>query len=181
MISVKDFKAIVTHAGITHTIVSAAYSHPSKPMQLRYGDEGMMSEFILMTTGDHRSGSITPAPAVGRSNSSRPAGRMSLEALSNRNGPASTLFMPPPPRSAAPSIARESVRNRVSRPSPPPPQPSLDSNALFLPEDDEDRKWDPSLYGDEDAEMLGWDASADNVSIHNIFLMIYQAEKVSGQ
>jgi len=70
--------------------------------------------------------------------------------------------MPPPPRSAAPSVAREALRTRPPRPSPPPPQPSLESNALFLPEADDDRRWDPSGYGDEEEEMLAWDASADN-------------------
>jgi cell cycle checkpoint control protein RAD9A len=39
VISVKDFKTIVMHAGITKTTVSAAYSQPSKPMQLKYTEE----------------------------------------------------------------------------------------------------------------------------------------------
>jgi len=162
VISVKDFKAIVSHAGITSTTVSVAYSQPMKPMKLTYNDQGMVIEFILMTTGDFRGSSATPAPgARARSSSKRPAPRQQLEAVPLRNSTSSNSAMPPPPRSAAPSVAREPSRSRVPRPSPPPPQPSLESNSLFFPEDD-DHRWDPVNYGDEDEEMLGWDANADN-------------------
>ncbi len=54
----------------------------------------------------------------------------------------------------------ETTRTRTLGPSPPPPQPSLQSNALFFPEEDDDRRWDPI---DEDEEMLVWDASCENV------------------
>jgi cell cycle checkpoint control protein RAD9A len=40
VISVKDFKSIVAHAGTTNTTVKALYSLPSSPMQLTYSDEG---------------------------------------------------------------------------------------------------------------------------------------------
>lgn len=164
VINVKDFKAIVLHAGIHLTTVSVAYSHPYSPMQLKYSDESMTSEFILMTMGDSRGTSATPGPSAGRASTSRPTSRQPLEATSSRAGSNPAASMPPPPRAAAPSIARESARARLPRPSPPPPQPSLQSNALFCPEDDDDRRWDPAE--EEDEEMLGWDASADNVSTY---------------
>lgn len=165
IISVKDFKAIVTHAGITSTTVSALYSYPMSPLLLRYNDEGMTSEFILMTIGDLRGLSTTPGLTGSRSSSSRPIAKQPLEALSSRSDAKATTSMPPPPRSAAPSLARETTRIRTLGPSPPPPQPSLQSDALFFPEEDDDRRWDPV---DEDEEMLAWDASGENVRFYLI-------------
>lgn len=161
VISVKDFKAIVTHAGITSTIVSAAYSYPFSPMLLKYNDEGMACEFILMTIGDSKGISTTQSLAGSRSGQTRPTVRNPLDASSTRSGSISATSMPPPPRSVAPSIAREATRSKTRVPSPPPTQPSLQSDALFFPEEDDDRRWDPVDV--EDEEMLAWDASADNV------------------
>jgi cell cycle checkpoint control protein RAD9A len=160
VISVKDFKAIATHAGITSTTVSAAYSYPFSPMLLKYNDEGMTCEFILMTIGDERDALTAPGLAGSRSGSSRPSARQHLEATSSRSGASAATSMPPPPRSAAPSIAREAAKPRTLGPSPPPPQPSLQSDALFFPEEDDDRRWDP--VDEEDEEMLAWDASAED-------------------
>ncbi|KAL2067972.1 hypothetical protein VTL71DRAFT_16070 [Oculimacula yallundae] len=153
VISVKDFKAIVAHAGISNTMVKALYSHPASPMQFSYSEDGILSEFILMTIGDLRGASATPAANASRANSKRPASRQPLEATSSSKRTA-TSQMPPPPTSAAPSLAREATR--VPRPSPPPPQPSEQSQSLFLPADDDDRQWDPSRF-EEDEEMLLWD------------------------
>jgi len=163
IISVKDFKAIVTHAGITSTTVSVLYSYPMSPMLLKYHDEGMTSEFILMTTGDLKGSSTMPGLAGSRSNSIRPVTKQTLEASSARSDAKAIASMPPPPRSAAPSIARETTRTRTLGPSPPPPQPSLQSDALFFPEEDDDHRWDP--VDEEDEEMLAWDASGENVRI----------------
>lgn len=163
VISVKDFKSIITHAGITNTNVNARYSHPSSPMQITYNDEGLSSEFILMTTGESRGSSATPAP-VGASK--RPASRQPLQATSSSRRTVSS-DMPPPPVATAASVSREAAKAKSSRPPPPPPQPSLPpSQALFHPED-EDRRWDPVNYDEEDEEMLLWDAPGDNVSDHH--------------
>lgn len=129
-------------------------------MLLKYSEEGMTSEFILMTIGDLRGSSMTPNLAGSRSSSSRPVTKQPLEALSTRTDARTAASMPPPPRPAAPSLGRETTRTRTLGPSPPPPQPSLQSNALFFPEEDDDRRWDPI---DEDEEMLVWDASCENV------------------
>ncbi|KAH6715309.1 DNA repair protein-like protein rad9 [Leptodontidium sp. MPI-SDFR-AT-0119] len=161
VISVKDFKAIVAHAGISNTMVKALYSHPASPMQFSYSEDGILSEFILMTIGDSRGASATPAPNASRANSKRPASRQPLEATSSSKRTAVSQ-MPPPPTSAAPSIAREATR--VSRPSPPPPQPSDQSQSLFLPADDDDRQWDPTHYDDDD-EMLLWDQGEGKVEV----------------
>lgn len=164
VISVKDFKAIVAHAGISNTMVKALYSHPASPMQFSYSEDGILSEFILMTIGDSRGASAIPAPNASRANSKRPASRQPLEATSSSKRAATS--MPPPPTSAAPSLAREATR--ALRPSPTPPQPSVQSQSLFLPQDDDDRQWDPSNYDDDD-EMLMWDKPDEKVEVLHIY------------
>lgn len=179
-ISVKDFKAIVTHAGIINTVVSALYSEPSRPMQISYGEEGMMSEFILMTIGESRGSSVTPGPPPARSGSSRTTARerASLEASSARHsraGSAAGSNMPPPPRSVAPSIVRESKRSNITKPSPEPPQPSLDNEMFFPYERDDDQQWDPTGDDGDDEDLLLWDASGQNVSagVHCLVSRVY--------
>jgi cell cycle checkpoint control protein RAD9A len=163
VISVKDFKSIIAHAGITNTMVKALYSRPSSPMQLTYNDEGILTEFILMTVGESRGASATPAPGASRANSKRPASRQPLEATSSSKR-LNTSDMPPPPTIAAPTVSREVISRKDSRPSPPPPQPSIHSQALFFPENDEDQRWDPLNYDEDQDEMLLWDAGGENVS-----------------
>ncbi|KAI9646766.1 hypothetical protein NHQ30_004765 [Ciborinia camelliae] len=162
VISVKDFKSIIAHAGISNTNIRALYSNPSFPMQLTYSEDGIHCEFILMTTGEARAASITPAANGSRAASKKPAVRQPLEATSTLKRTRSGSAMAPP-AGPAPNLARENTTRKISRPSPPPPQPSIQSEALFLPADD-DRRWDPVDYEDEDNEMLLWDANVDESS-----------------
>ena len=162
VISVKDFKSIIAHAGITNTMLKALYSRPTSPMQLTYNEDGILSEFILMTIGESRGASATPAPNASRTGSKRPASRQPLEATSSSKRTA-TSKMPPPPTTTIASLGRESARTRASRPSPPPPQPSLQSEALFVTETDDDRRWDPTNFDEEEDEMLLWDTPGDKV------------------
>ena len=164
VVSVKDFKSIIAHAGINNTIVKARYSIPMSPMQLTYSDEGLQAEFILMTIGESRAGSSTPVPNAARASSKRPAPRQPLEAAPSSKRTASD-GMPPPPASAAPSAIRESSKVKITRPPPPPPQPSIQPDALFFPEPDDDQRWDPVNYDEEEDEMLLWDAGGDSVSV----------------
>ncbi|TGO73801.1 hypothetical protein BELL_0330g00070 [Botrytis elliptica] len=163
VISVKDFKSIIAHAGITNTNIRALYSNPSSPMQLTYSEGGMQCEFILMTTGEARAASATPATNGSRAVSKKPALRQPLEAASSlkRTRSGSEMAAPVGPN---PSLVRENTRRKVSRPSPPPPQPSIQSQALFMPANDDDRRWDPVDYEDEDNEMLLWDVTVDEPS-----------------
>ncbi|OBT87824.1 hypothetical protein VE02_02133 [Pseudogymnoascus sp. 03VT05] len=162
IISVKDFKAIVQHAGSLDTEVSAAYSYPSKPMQLKYGDDGVTSEFILMTIGDYKATSAVPLPnTIMRNSASAAPSRQQTEDPSVANAVQPAASMQPPPRSGAPPSTLLGHRVRALRHSPPLPQPSIDSDSLFVPDDEEDRRWNPSGYGGEDEELLGWDAGTD--------------------
>lgn len=163
IISVKDFKAIVSHAGITNTVVKALYSRPTSPMQLTYGEEGISTEFILMTIGESRSASATPAPNGARVNSKRPASRP-LEATSSSKRIASKM-PPPPTNGGAASFGREASRARVTKPEPPPPQPSMQSNELFMPLVDEDQQWEPADF-DGDGDRLQWDQDVEKVFCH---------------
>lgn len=175
IISVKDFKSIISHAGLSNTMVRTRYSVPCKPMQLMYSDEGMVTEFILMTIGDYRGASSTPALAApasaarapSRPVSKRPASRQPLDAVSTTKRP-NTTEMPPPPllsRASTTNSARDIASRKDSRPSPPPPQHSVHSQALFHPEEDEDKRWDPMNYDDDQDEMLLWDTGEIQVSI----------------
>ena len=117
-ISVKDFKAIVTHAETLQTSITAIYNFPSRPMQLSYNEHGMQCEFTLMTIGDYRGASETPAPAVVRHTSPASAthrpSRQSPAQVTSIQKPTS---MPPPTEPASRSFTRESQSQRTQRPS----------------------------------------------------------------
>lgn len=169
IISVKDFKNIVAHASIMDTEVTTSYSHPSKPMQIKYGDETLRSEFILMTLGEYRGASATPQPAANAQAQAqvraRPVPRQLQQPPSMGIRPPPTMSMGPPPslpRSATANVMQQTPNVRM----PPTPashkaKPLLEEDSLFVdqgdPEEDEDQQWNPT---EEDEEMLGWDASA---------------------
>ena len=132
-------------------------------MQLAYHEHGMQCEFTLMTIGDFRSASATPAPATSRDTSARPAERVTptQKSPSQEHGHRqASNAMPPPSQPASRSFLREPASQRPRRPSPPPPKASLDHESLFLPQEDEDeRQWDERDYDNED--QLGYDVKAD--------------------
>lgn len=165
-ISVKDFKAIVTHAETLKTSITTLYSFPTRPMLISYHEHGMQCEFTLMTIGDYRGSSVTPAPAAVRRTSPGPAERApSRQSTSQTAVQPKTTTMPPPSQPLSRSFTTESQSQRTQRPSPPPPKASLDPESLFLPADeDDDRMWGEKKYDDEQ-DMLGWDASANNVNL----------------
>ena len=63
------------------------------------------------------------------------------------------------------SVSREAARAKSYRPTQVPPQPCvLPSQALFHPEDD-DQRWEPINYEEEEDEMLMWDEGGENVGV----------------
>ncbi|KZF22748.1 DNA repair protein rad9 [Xylona heveae TC161] len=164
-ISVKDFKAIVMHADTISTSVSARYSLPSRPLQITYEGDGMLCKYTLMTIGDYRASSTTPAPALSADGRllTRDGSRMASVPV----GAHSASSMPPPQRPASHKYASESFTQRTPRPSPPPPKASLDPESLFVPQD-EDAEWDDYQRVDQSEDVLGWDASGDHhgVAMH---------------
>ncbi|MCJ1281330.1 hypothetical protein MMC26_000649 [Xylographa opegraphella] len=163
-ITVRDFKAIVTHGETFKTSVTACYSYPSRPMQLSYNAHGMKCEFTLMTIGEYRGGSVTPVPSVPRNASAgslvRPEPSKPFQQPESQQRQDS---MAPPLQPASRSFGRESASQRHPRPSPPPPRASIDHQSLFIPEDDDESRWGEKTY-DDDEDQLGWGASADNDS-----------------
>ena len=158
-IVLKDFKSIVTHAESMKTSITAQYSFPNRPMQFRYSEGGVQCEFTLMTIGDSRGSSLTPASEESRQNSITPLQERQQQRTTQRL----KITMPPPTQPASLSKgSRSNVTNQ--RPSPPPPKPSLDPESLFLPQhEDEDRQWG-ERHEKDDEDTVGWSASAIRVS-----------------
>ncbi|KAI1024466.1 hypothetical protein LB505_000719 [Fusarium chuoi] len=178
VISVKDFRAIIQHAGITGNDVSARYSIPTQPIQLSYTGDAMSCEFLVMTVGE-RGTNTGQRTKKGRKNATQNTGPR-LEATSRRPSMAppesqpAPAPAPPPPSLPQPnptpqmSAARASA-SRVGafdlRPSQRPAPPATNrSESLFV----EDEGWEPINYEDEelaeDNAKLGWDHSIDPVS-----------------
>ncbi|GJN82454.1 DNA repair protein Rad9 [Purpureocillium lilacinum] len=180
VISVKDFRAIIQHAGITGNALSARYSLPSRPIQLFYSSDAISCEFLIMTVGERGS---NPAQKTkkGRKAAAQPAGPR-LEAASRRTSvaPSEAPQQPQPQPAAHPmpsgplrpqvpnptphlSAARASA-SRIGafdlRPSQKPPPPTLRSESLFVDDDGWEPVRDEEDDGEEDAR-LEWDHSAD--------------------
>ncbi|KAH9844820.1 rad9 protein [Teratosphaeria destructans] len=163
VISVKDFKAIVTHADTLRGSISAYFSYPNRPLQFNYQNFGMYCEFTLMTTGDYRAPSPTLNPKF-----------VSTRSSSVKQPSTVPQFQPSRSASEMPPPAREGLSQHSSSQSHHPalkPRndslresgPELDTDSLFMPGGDDDQTWDPPNYEDGDGEeMLGWDASAEN-------------------
>lgn len=173
-INVKDFKAAIAHAETLNATVTARYSRPCRPLQLAYESDGINSEFTLMTRGEadpddtppssrrvirELSARQTPAPLVQPSSSNN----NDTTAASNRDMP------PPSSRRTRPltGTASASVCNPEPNMEAEPPRPSASidfDNSLFVPADD-DRQWDEANEEETTEDVLGWDASMDQVCI----------------
>ncbi|KAK4956090.1 hypothetical protein LTR66_013395 [Elasticomyces elasticus] len=162
--SVKDFKAIVMHAETLRTTITASFSRPSRPLRYSYQAEGVHVEFTLMTSGSY-TGSATPTPAllVGAKEDLRRSSAASTGAASRL-----ASEMPPPNRPRLGTAQNQA--KALSLPSQESAEPTkVDRNqasdSLFISQDEDDRRWDPPEIAEENDEMLGWDASADNVGM----------------
>ncbi|UZP39636.1 hypothetical protein NXS19_007452 [Fusarium pseudograminearum] len=174
VISVKDFRAIIQHAGIIGNDVSARYSVPTQPIQLSYTGDAMSCEFLVMTVGE-RGTNTGQRTKKGRKNVPQNAGPR-LEATTRRPSiPPAESQQPQPPAHPLPSMpqhnqstpqmsAARASASRVGvfdlRPSQKPAPPATNqSESLFV----EDEGWEPINYDDEelmeDNSKLGWDHS----------------------
>ncbi|KFH43932.1 DNA repair protein-like protein [Hapsidospora chrysogenum ATCC 11550] len=175
VISIKDFRAIIQHAGITGNDLSARYSLPARPIQLSYSSDAISCEFLIMTVGE-RSSNPSQKTKKGRKGAAPQHSGPRLEAASRRTSVAPSETRPPaaehqaqmpPPASRphpnpTPSAARASA-SRIGafdlRPTQNPPPPTNASESLFV----EDEGWEPvrDEDDDEDNARLEWDHSAD--------------------
>jgi cell cycle checkpoint control protein RAD9A len=159
VISVKDFRAIVIHADTLKTNLKAYYSQPTRPLQFSYGCDGMQCEFTLMTSGEYNAGS-TPAPAaMPQQMSSRATSRAQTVDTARSMNRSMRSEMPPPVEPA--SRRTTGRRNPGSRREPSPKPSDADQESLFVREDDDENRWEPIDYENEE-ETLGWDASAEH-------------------
>lgn len=168
IISVKDFRAILHHAGLTSGELSASYSVPGRPFKLSYSGDGILCEFILMTVGERGN----PGQRTKRSRTK--SARTMLEAASTRSASVVNEATPAPPAAAVPTqppadVAARPIPPRNSqfdmRPPPLPPVSTLRSESMFMPQDD-DQQWEPVNPEDEEEEevaRLEWDTSNEPV------------------
>lgn len=164
VVSVKDFRAIIHHAGILGSDITASYSVPSQPMQLRYDGAEIKCEFLLMTVGERGA----PGQKTKSSRSSTKAPRQQLEASASRatsRAPGSApQSVQQPAAQANPML---SLRPSINRPSQRPPPATLQDESLFVTQEN-DEQWDPVNLGEEEDEeenaRLEWDASGIPVS-----------------
>lgn len=163
VISVKDFKAIVTHAETLRGSLSAQFSRPSRPLQFSYDSHGIHCEFTLMTTGDHRG---APPASQARAVTSRAASKQPSSAAPP-SASTRTTNMPPPTRPPPPSSQLQrrplgALNGGASASAP----AETDPDSLFVPLGiDDERRWDPPDYENEAEDMLGWDASGEMVCL----------------
>ena len=138
--SVKDFKAIITHAVTLKTSITAMYSHSGRPMQITYSESGLQCEFTLMTSGDPRNASVTPAPTVSRAS------------VSQARPPPTD--MPPSLRRNAADTRQEPASQHPHRPSPPAPRASINEESLFVTdEDEEEQAWGEGNLVEDEGEL----------------------------
>ncbi|KAG9250754.1 Rad9-domain-containing protein [Emericellopsis atlantica] len=176
VISVKDFRAIIQHAGITGNVISARYSLPARPIQFSYGGEAISCEFLVMTVGE-RGSNTSHKTKKGRKNQP-PSNAPRLEAASRRTSVAPSEApgqdaqqMPPPPPASRrpPNLTPQMSAPRASasrlgafdlRPTQQAPPPAThNSESLFV----DDESWEPMRDEDEEEDnaRLEWDHSAE--------------------
>ncbi|KAF6812795.1 DNA repair protein rad9 [Colletotrichum sojae] len=171
VLSVKDFRAIILHAGITGGHLSAKYSTPARPIQFAYQGDGISCDFLLMTVGER--GNPAQKTKKGKPNGAKTAPRqqqLDAAAGSRRQSAAPSeqheqpleQSMPPPPPPVASAARSGAARTSLFdlRPSQRPPPATMRSEGLFV---DNDQEWEPVRdEEDEDAEeeaRLEWDHS----------------------
>jgi len=183
-IAVSDFKTMVLHATTLNTLVSCAYSVPSRPLQFSYSVTGMHCEFTLTTigSGGRAATSAVLAKEVGATRSRQQIetpgiGRQgSAFVPQNERGslppPRSSQMEMPPPNGVPASRLNSSRGARLgsNQNAPPPSQQSAvvnaqqDDGGLFWPDnepDNEDRTWGTvEERAEEDA--LGWATGAQD-------------------
>lgn len=163
-ISVKDFKAIVVHSGLNNLVTNVFYSYPSCPMQISYHDDGVWSEFILMTTAEAR---VTPASQVPNLDPEPKPVISKLPEEVKSNSKRSTQILTPSLNKTARVDGQRSVHDVNLDPYFPAPLPSTQSESLFIPranDECDDQIWNPINYDEEDSEMLMWDDGKKNTS-----------------
>lgn len=120
-----------------------------------------------MTRGERgeRDSSAMPPPAYSTGTNARLSASANVRGDSTGRG---EMRPPEIPRAnsrqntAQPPLHSSTRQDNNNTTDTPRPSASIDPDSLFVPADD-DQQWDEQNYGDEDEDMLGWDASVDQV------------------
>lgn len=175
-ITVKDFKAIVTHSDTLHCQFKTYFSHPGKPLQFSYEAFGIECTFTLMTINDGRS---VPAPVLANTHQMSTRTSKKVETASEAASGISRSRnkagdMPPPPLPPPhPHGRRPLGRAKPTQTTPVSQAPGLESDSLFIQQEDDDERWAPNDFEQDDA--LGWDASANTVGVF-VYTLLLQAD-----
>ena len=161
IISVKDFKSIVNHAGLLNANIHAYYSNPGRPLQFFYTQEGLTCQFTLMTAGDYSGTPATSAPVSAAP--TQPASRdQSIVSPAAEISRPKAKDMPPPAEQNKRKSLRKLGQNESHGQITSQQRAKEVSESLFVPMEEEDHRWDPTEY-EEDEETLGWDTNVSNV------------------
>ena len=159
IISVKDFKAIVSHAESLGVALKAQYSQPNRPLQFSYDMGGMKCEFTLMTAGNSRSSSLPRQIDATSERAQTRSGTMPTTRSTSRSTGTSE---PTQDATSAPRIpSRQRPLGSANRSTPLDSRP--EANSLFVPAAEDDARWQPLEDQEQDTDFLGWDASDDRV------------------
>ncbi|RWA10660.1 hypothetical protein EKO27_g4439 [Xylaria grammica] len=162
VISVKDFRAIVQHASISGADVLANYSTPARPMQLRYDGDGIKCEFLLMTVGERgASGQKTKKTRANTKGLAKPQLEETVSRAGSHAPTPAPVLAPITPQSRVNPIP--SLRPPIERPTQRPPPVTLESESLFVTQEN-DEQWEPVNVdedGEEENARLGWDTSGN--------------------
>ncbi|SPO02898.1 related to rad9 protein [Cephalotrichum gorgonifer] len=163
IVPVRDFRAIIQHAGIAGTELTARYSTPGQPIKIAYHGDAMHCDFLLMTVGERGN----PGQKMQRQRGAKRTPAPVLEATSRRGSAAPSERAPSVSRpTPQPPVARADVQRKgyfEMRPSQMPPPPSKPmSESLFVGGDDDD-EWAPVRDEEEEEEeedaRLEWDGT----------------------
>lgn len=189
IINVKDFRAILQHAGTTCGKLTTHYSQPWSPLRFSYGEDGLLCQFVLMTVGEKaETGSKKSKSRLRSSNAARPvlsSGAPTLsEALSEPQQPSpagreadstwqknAALAGSSEPASAPDARAGFEMRPRAILPS------TIRMETLL----DDDSQWEP-VNPEEDPNgfvQIEWDESLQPVRTKTPSLqsnMLYNAD-----
>lgn len=183
-IVVRDFRAIVSHADGLGVGVTARYSKGNRPMQITYGNDGIICAFTLMTrcqpadmpssAGDTRTStpardlSVRLAQRIQTKNTAQSQSRVGRDSTPTL----SATSMPPPGATASfkdtvgppqPNQFRTlstKLHRRLRNSSPPAPSANLDQHSLFFPAGEDEHFWDEHENDTAEREdFVTWDAS----------------------
>ncbi|KAL5604505.1 hypothetical protein BROUX41_002460 [Berkeleyomyces rouxiae] len=84
IISVRDFRAVVQHAGIIGADLRARYSAPERPIRFSYDGDAVSCEFLLMTVGERGSAAATAQRSKHKKSGNAGAAAPALEAAADK-------------------------------------------------------------------------------------------------